>query len=444
MKFTIDTKEFKTVMNLVKTVADCSANARITAHSICLLRALPEKKHLKLEFSLNGSFLTYVFEDVAFEGEAGSDLTRSVDLSSLASLKFSGKTIQITLGKSKEGNTLEFCSGPLKGKLILSHADIEKEIESARPEAESVELNQQFSVSAFLSALAAHNYGTHHNAQEAAKRPVRIYNKKGSEDGSTSDRIMFVSKDRVAAASFTIPMTTPFKDEFNYYVRPKPLQAVLHALSLDVSPVFHFGIAKDYWRLSHGQIDVWFPNIIQEVNFDLEELVLTTSKFPAFSLQASPEALQKALTEISPFTSSAHLFTKEDMPIIRLTVENGVGIFTINTSKAKDVQIALDDIEFNTDSLAYDPTDMLNLNFKYLSECVTALISVDDKTSSKSKEKSKDKEKNKDKDKNKESIHLKWWAYRDTTAPTKGKALCLNCGDNYYWISRVRDQQRQV
>ena len=440
MKFTIDTKEFKTVMTLVKTVADCSANARIAAHSICLLRALPEEKQLKLEFSLNGSYLTYVFEEVLFEGESDSDLTRSVDLSSLASLKFSGKTIQITLGRNKEGNTLEFNSGALKGKLILSHADVEKEIESARPEAESVELNQQFSVSAFLSALNAHNYGTHHNALEAAKRPVRIYNKKGSEDGTVPDQIMFVSKDRVAAASFTIPMTTPYKDEFNYYVRPKPLQAVLHALSLETSPVFYFGISKDYWRLSHGQIDVWFPNIIQEVNFDLDELVLTTNKFPSFSLQVSPEALQRSLAEISPFTSSAHLFTKEDMPIIRLTVEHGVGIFTINTSKAKDVQIALDNIEFSTDSLDYDPTDMLNLNFKYLSECVAALINIEDKSSNKNKEKEKEKEK----DITKETIYLKWWSYKDTTAPTKGKTLCLNRGNNYYWISRVRDQQRQV
>jgi len=53
MKFTIKTKEFKNVMNLVKTVADSSASARITAHSICLLRALPEEKQLKLEFSLS-------------------------------------------------------------------------------------------------------------------------------------------------------------------------------------------------------------------------------------------------------------------------------------------------------------------------------------------------------------------------------------------------------
>jgi len=440
MKFTINTKEFKNVMNLVKTVADSSANARITAHSICLLRAFPGEKLLKLDFSLNGSFLTYTFDDVVLDSDANEstgEFRRSVDLSSLASLKFSGNTVSITLGKSKDGNTLEFTSGKLKGKLILSHADIEKEVDSARPEVDSIELNQQFAVSDFLAALSAHNYGTHQNAQEASKRPVRIYNKKGSEDGSIPDQILFVSKDKIAAASFVKAMTTPFKDEFNYYILPRPLQAVLNALSQDTSPVFHFGISKDFWRINHGQIDVWFPNIVQEVNFDLEELVTVVNSFPSFSLTVSPECLQRALSEIAPFTSSAHLFTKDDMPIIRLAVENDMGFFSINTSKAKDVVIEMEDVDFKYDKLVYDPTDMLNLNFKYLSECVASLADVEEKGSAAVKDKEKT-------PKEKEPIVLMWWPYKDVTAPTKGKTLCLKRGNNYYWISRVRDQQKVV
>lgn len=437
MKFTINTKEFKNVMHLVKTVAESSANARITAHSICLLRAFPAEKQLKLDFSLAGSFLTYTFDDVVLSGDAEEgEFRRSVDLSSLASLKFSGSTVSITLGKSKDGNTLEFNSGKLKGKLILSHPDIEKEVDSARPDINSIELNQQFAVSDFLSALSAHSYGSHHNAQEAMKRPVRVYNKKGAEDGSVPDQILFVSKDKLTAASFVKPLTTPFKEEFSYYVLPKPLQAILNALSQDRSPVFHFGISKDSWRISHGQIDVWFPNIVPEVNFDLEELVTVVNSFPAFSLSVTPECLQNALSEIAPFTTSAHLFTKDDMPIIRLTVENGVGLFTLNTSKAKDVVIEMDEVEFKHDNLVYDPTDILNLNFKYLSECVAALADTVEKgTVVKDKEKVT---------KEKEPIVLMWWSFLDTTAPTKGKTLCLKRGNNYYWIARVRDQQKIV
>lgn len=433
MKFTIKTKEFKNVMNLVKTVADSSASARVTAHSICLLRALPEEKQLKLEFSLNGSFLTYTFEDVVLEGGATEgEFKRSVDLGSLSSLKFSGKTLSITLGTSKEGNTLEFASGLLTGKLILSHEDKEKEVESSRPDASSVDLNQQFLISDFLTALSAHNYGTHHNAQEASKRPVRIYSRKMAE--SDDSEILFVSKDKIAAASFVKTTSIPIKDPFNYYIRPKPLQAVLNALSLESSPVFHFGLSKDFWRLSHGQIDVWFPNIVQEVNFDLEELVTVVGTFPSFTLKTTPEYLQKALTEIAPFTSSTHFFAKEDMPIVRLTIDNGVGVFTLNTSKAKDVMIEIENVEFTPSSVPYDPTDMLNLNFKYLNECVAALAGEE------KDKKEKDKEGNKDK----EPVYLKWWPYKDTTAPTKGKTLCLSRGNNYYWISRVRDQQRSV
>lgn len=436
MKFTINTKEFKTVMHLVKTVAESSANARITAHSICLLRAFPTERQLKLDFSLNGSFLTYTFNDVTLSDDEGMDgeFRRSVDLGSLASLKFSGQTVSITLGKSKEGNSLEFSSGRLKGKLILSHPDIEKEVDSARPDINSIELNQQFSVSDFLAILSAHNYGSHHNALEALKRPVRIYNRK---DGDDSDQILFVSKDKIAAASFTKPLTVPIKDDFNYYVLPKPFQAVLSALAQDTSPVFHFGIAKDFWRINHGQIDIWFPNIVQEVNFDLEELANITNSLPAFSLKTSPECLQAALSEISPFTSSAHLFTKDDMPIVRLTIENGTGFFTLNTSKAKDVIVEIENVEFDSGGLVYDPSDILSLNFKYLSECVSALVSIDEKGSPAIKDKEKVA-------KEKEPVHLMWWPYRDTTAPTKGKALCLRRANNYYWISRVRDQQRTI
>lgn len=426
MKFTINNKEFKNVMNLVKTVADSAASAKVAAHSICLLRAIPGEKVLKLDFSINNAFLTYTFENVAMEGDtdAETEFRRSIDLNILSALRLSGPSVSISLGRNKDGNTLEFSSGGTKGKLLLSHQDIEKDVESSRPAADAVELNQQFAVADFLSALSAHNYGTHHNAQEAAKRPVRVYNKKGSEDGSVPDQLLFVSKDKIAAANFVKPMTTPFKDEFSYYMYPKPMQAVLKALSQNNSPVFHFGIARNLWRINHGQIDVWFPNIVPDVSYDLEELVSVVNTFPSFSLTVSPDKLKEALEEVEPFTE-APLFTKEDMPVIRLAVENNVGLFTINTSKAKDVLIEMECMEFNTSDQVYDPTDILNINFKYLKECVASLIAVDDK-------------------KKDQPVILKWWSYKDVTAPTKGKTLCIQRGGNYYWIARVRDSQRSV
>ena len=103
-------------------------------------------------------------------------------------------------------------------------------------------------------------------------------------------------------------------------------------------------------------------------------------------------------------------------------------------SRMSDVMIEIENVEFTPSSVPYDPTDMLNLNFKYLNECVAALAGEE------KDKKEKDKEGNKDK----EPVYLKWWPYKDTTAPTKGKTLCLSRGNNYYWISRVRDQQRSV
>ena len=445
MKFTINTKEFKNVMQLVKTVADSSANAQITAHSICLLRAFPVEKQLKLEFCLNGSFLSYLFEDVKLDTTDEKDvgeITRSVDLGSLSSLKFSGASVNIILGKSREGNTLEFQSGRLKGKLILSHSDIEKEVESGRPPAESVELDHTFSIGDFLSALSAHNYGAHHNAQEAGKRPVRIHNKKYEETDEAN--ILFVSKDRIAAASFSKPMTTPYKDEFSYYLLPKPFQAVLNALSHDVSPVFNFGISKDFWRLHHGQIDVWFPNIINKVNFEMEDLKNLVDSSPCFTLTAPVDKLRSALSDLEPFTSDAHLFSKNDMPIIKLSVnKEEAGFFSLNTSKAKDVIVEIEDSEFVVNNLTYDPEESLNLNFKYLSECVAAL-----EGKAKTKAKGKTKKKKEDEDVSEEDkgrcITVVWWPYQDKNSPTKGKAVCLKCDGNYYWLSRVREQIRTI
>lgn len=438
MKFTINTKEFKNVMKLVHTVADCAASARVVTHNVCLLRALPDEKRLKLEFSLNGSslFLTYTFENVEIEGDFGEskEFKRSVDLGSIASLDFSGSTISIALGTSQEGNTLEFQSGLLKGKLLLSHPDVEKDVDNARPESDAVPLKQQFLVTDFLTALSAHNYGTHHNAQEAAKRPVRIYSKKNAEDVT---EILFISRDKIAAASFVVSTESPIEEDFNFYILPKPLIAVLKTLPLEYSPVFQFGLSRDFWRLSHGQFEVYFPNIIQEVDFDLEELTNVVNTYPSFTIETTPKMLSKALTAVAPFTSSSLFFAKNDMPIVRLIVENGVGYFTLNTSKAKDVEIEIENIEFTCKDQTYDPTDMLLLNFKYLSEAVAHLAGVEDKTK-------KTKEKDKEKDKEKEAIYLKWWPYQDLSAPTKGKTLCLNCGNNYYWISRVRDVQRNV
>lgn len=425
MKFTINTKEFKNVMTLVKTVADSSASARISAHSVCLLRAFPGEKKLILEFSLNGSFLTYAFQDVQIEGddEVTTEVKRSLDLGTLSALKFSGKEVSLMLGRNREGNTLEFTSGKLKGKLILSHPDVEKAVEDARPDDNSVELTQTFAVSDFLTALSAHVYGAHHNAVAASKRPVKIYSK---QIEGTSGKILFASKDAVMGSLFSKAMTSPFKEDFSYYVLPKPFRAILDALSQDISPVFHFGIARDLWRVTHGNINVWFPNIIQETKAEFDDLAEKMETTPAFTLKTTSEALQEALTEIAPFTTGSTLVAKEDTPTVRLITENGRVKFALDTAKAKDVVVDLEDVEFDEQGVVGDSKDVLMINAKYLSECVSALAANDAKA------------------KGKDPLYLLWWPHNNEAYPVRGKMFCLKQGGNYYWLARTVEKMKSL
>lgn len=429
MKFTIKTKEFKNVMQLVKTVADCSANAQVTAHNICLLRAFPSQKTLVLEFSLglaSGSFLTYTFEDIKMDGVEGVDdeVKRSIDLQTLAALKFSGETVSIVLGKNRDGNTLEFSSGKLKGKLLLSHQDIERIVEETRP-TDDIELTQTFMISDFLSALSAHTYGAHHNAVSASKRVVRIYNKQVEGD---EGKLIFASKDNVVGALFSKPMTSPYKEPFEYYVFVKPFRAILNSLSQDISNVFHFGITTRTWRIAHGNINVWFPNIVQATKAELEDVADKTEAASALTLKTSSESLQEALSEISPFTSGVTLAAKDDNPIVRFLIEGDVARFTMDTAKAKDVVVDIDDVEFFNNGLPYDKNDYLMINSKYLGECVTSLAANDT---------------TKLKDREPKPLTLLWWP-SSPDYPMKGKMICLKQGGNYYWICRIVEKVKTL
>lgn len=422
MKFTINTKEFKNVMSLVKTVADSSASAQVTAHNICLLRAFPEEKNLILEFSLGGSFLTYTFENVQISGDdtTGGEVRRSLDLSTLSALKFSGESVSIVLGRNKEGNTLEFSSGKLKGKLLLSHPDIERIVEDTRP-SEEIELTQQFQITDFLNALSAHLYGSHHNAVAASRRIVRIYNALEGEE----HKVYFASKDPNIGSYFSKTMHTPFKDEFNYYVHAKPFRAIVNSLSQDISNVFHFGINPlKAWRMSHGQMSLWFPNIVQEIKPpEFSELVAKANSVSSFTLVSDAKNIKQVLSELAPFTSGG-LSAKSDTPIVRLVANNDTVQFALDTTKAKDVVMDIEDVQFDANGLDLAESQLM-LNSKYLEECVDALALNGNKKIA-------------------EPLKLLWWPHNNADYPVRGKMLCLNQGSNYFWLSRVVESARTV
>jgi len=413
MKFTINTTEFKKVMQLVKTVAESSVATKVEAKAICLLRAFPKESKMRLDFSLKGSFLSYQFDNVDIsdvtEGTATGEFRRSVDLGVLAALKFSGKTVSISLGKNREGNTIAFSSGKMSGKLVVSHADIEREVEASRPADASVELKYQFSSSMFQKALSGHNYGSHSDSDLAVKRVVRIY-----KDGTN---LLFVSKDKHTAARIAKEYDIPSKEPIDFFILPKPLQAILNAASSE-SPNFYFGANKEMWRLSCGKIDVWFPNVLMQTAVDLEKLRGQVDSLPSFSLKIPVATLDDVLVELAPFTAGDTLLAKEDMPIVHLTVTKDRTYFSINTSKAKDVCIDLDDVEF-TNTMEEAPLDDLMLNFKYLEECTKSLT----------------------KNGSSDTITLRWWPFQNLESPTKGKTVTVNMGSDYYWITRIRPME---
>ena len=151
---------------------------------------------------------------------------------------------------------------------------------------------------------------------------------------------------------------------------------------------------------------------------DLEKLRGQVDSLPSFSLKIPVATLDDVLVELAPFTAGDTLLAKEDMPIVHLTVTKDRTYFSINTSKAKDVCIDLDDVEF-TNTMEEAPLDDLMLNFKYLEECTKSLT----------------------KNGSSDTITLRWWPFQNLESPTKGKTVTVNMGSDYYWITRIRPME---
>lgn len=434
MKFTIDRDEYYRVLKLVKIVADMSVKPTKEAYT-CLLRIYPKEPKFVLDFALQGAFLTYNFVNFTIETEEqATEIRRSLNLSVLYALKFSGKTITIELGENKEGNTISFSSGKLKGKLVVSHENIEKEIENRRPDPNKIELTHHFAISDFIKALSGHNYGSHSPSFDSTKRPTRIKNVKIEE----KDFIVFESKDRNAGARIAKVPFFPIKTPFNFYVLPAPLCTILAAIEKMDSDDFQFGISKDCWRLYHGPIDIWIPNIIHACVIDFDELYTTTQNTNCFAVLAPPKDFKSAIDELMPFLSSALLDPDEKAASIKLEVIEKEIFFTLQTNKAKDVSVKLENALFHCPMLT-DPEDpqkskpledktALRMDLRYLHDAYTAIL------------------KNLAKDDTTSSIMIKYWPYKGSQYPTQGRAFCVTCGENHFWIARmaVKEEVKHV
>ena len=416
MKFTVSTAELKNVLDLVKVVADQSEGSKVVAHSVCLFRAYPKTKELKLDFALNGSFLTYEFSDVTIGGKADSDeVRRSIDMSVMSGLKFTGKEVTIEILTKKNENTLAFSSGSLKGKILVASSEIEEQVEEARPKDGSVDLTHTFVVKDWMRVLGSHMYGSHHNAADADKRPVLVRSKDGT--------LVFDSSDKVSRAHSTLNSKHPMASAIEFRLSPKPLKAILSVLSKDTDGDFNFGVSKEFWRLHHGKIDVWFPSLTQTAKIEQDELVAKIKTSPSYMMKFPAAVIKECITELAPVLSATS--GKDDLPLVTLNVsKDKQASFTINTTKAKDVRRELVGAEFMEDRIPLEENQDICINFNFLREFVSALTA-----SAESAE---------------PVIIMKWWPYQSPDAPVKGKIICLESDNNMFAVARVREQKTTV
>jgi len=409
MRFTVATGEWQRVLKLVKAVSTASSNVRCSAHSACLFRVLPIENDVRLEFSLNGAFLVYRFESLKIlsGAETGEqEFRKALDLETLQSLRFSGREIEIEIVDKDRSSTISFSSGTLKGKVYSSIPDIEAEIEATRPGENSVPFSHQFVIKDFRTALAAHLYGQHHD-NNALKRPVRVYSREGS--------LYFESRDQIAGGA----VVKSFSDEnpIDFYLNPSHLLAVLDALDESRSTTFSFGYTEGMWRVGHERLNIWMPNLLKPVRFELQDLFHAIDTSPAYKVTVPATTLKTAISELTPFVSSSQLATKEDLPVVCLVVTQSKEVYLrVETMRAKQVTQYLGAAQFESD-LPFERDEEVYVNIKFLDEFNSHL--------------------NNNKQDDADKVWIKWWTHQDPTMPTKGKGVCLGLGANRFLTSRT-------
>lgn len=412
MRFSVSTSEWQRVLKLVRAVSQASSNVRSTAHSACLFRVFPAKGEVKLEFSLNGAFLDYTFESLKVLSlpESTEEYRKALDLETLQSLKFSGKEVEIEIIDKDRNSTISFSSGSLRGKVYASIPDIENEIETSRPRETTVDLDYQFPIKDFKTALSAHLYGQHHDTN-ALKRPVRIYMKEGT--------LHFESRDQVAGAAVVKTLSLPPKAEIDFYINPSHLLAALETLDEQENNLFFFGYTESMWRVYHMRTNIWMPNQLKPAaKVDLSELFQVIDQSPSYKVTVPTTTLKSAISELTPFVSNAHLASKEDLPVVCLVVNQQREVYLrVETLKAKQVTQYLGQASFEFD-LPFEKDEEVYVNIKFLEEFNNHL------SANRSQEAG-------------DKVWIRWWTHQDPSMPTRGKGVCLGLGSNRYLTSRT-------
>ena len=421
MKFTVNTKEFQEVLNLVKVIAASSSSSRVSPHYVCLFRAYPQKERLELDFSLNSSFMTYIFQEVKLSGgEDVKEIRSSIDLEILSNLRLTGQNVTFTLQEKQDSKILKFQSGSLKGTLLLANADVEEYVEQVRPKKGKVQLTHSFPKKIFIEGLSAHFYGYHYDEQRARKRPVRVHYDR--------ERLNFISKDKLSLGIISKGYNAPV-DEFDHLIVPTSLHAVLSVIPDSWGTQFNIGVTKESWCINFESVSVWFDNITSDKNPEVYSLVTEVEKAACYQIKVPSADFKASLEEVHPFLRNKSLATASDAPSVCLKVtKNGKVSLIVTTVKAPIVTLDLKSAKFEDNiELGVAQVHEVAVDIRFLEEFVNSLRgSVDSHLLA--KETSEEDR----------PFYLKWWPVNGETSPAKGKTVCMGFGDSVYLVSRSK------
>jgi hypothetical protein len=416
MKFTVQSTELKSVLQLVKVVSDAAAKEKVHAHSVCCMTADPEANLMTLEFALNGSFMSYRFREALLTG-SGPAIRRSVDMSVLMGFKFQGPTVEITFDSTDGGgNKIEFRSGRLRGTATVAASHIEREIDQERATLDRCNLDSTFKIKTLLDGLACHDYGAHSRVSEPARRPVNIR--------LQGDHLVFSSQDRISVGHVKKPVTTEVAQGFNLHVLAKPLIATLGAIKAGdkTREEVRFGATKACWRLQVDTLDLWFPNMLSDVRENserLDQLFAEVDSKPCFKLQFTPESIKSLLTDLAPYMSNPGLIDNDEDPTVQITATAAGTEFSVRTRKASG-NIEADCLVVE-DRIQLEPIEAhrLCLGSRYIEDFAEALLRYTEKPED-------------------DRLYIVWWPSGDEGSPTKGKVACVAYGASRYLCGRLR------
>ena len=416
MKFTVQSNELKSVLQLVKVVSEAAAKEKVHAHSVCCMTADPAANQMTLEFALNGSFMSYRFREAILTGQ-GPAFRRSVDMSVLMGFKFQGPTVEIMFDATDGGNKIEFQSGRLRGTATVAASHVEREIDADRTALDRCGLDSTFKLKTLQDGLACHDYGAHSRVSDPARRPVNIRRQ--------GDQLVFSSQDKVSVGYVKKRLTTEVAEQFNLFVLAKPLLAILSAIKAGdkTRELIHFGASKACWRLQVDTLDLWFPNLLPDIRENserLDQLFREIDTKPAFKLQFTPGAVKSLLTDLAPYISNPNLIDNDEEPTVQMAAVTGGAEFSVRNRKASgnieaDCQVVEDRLQLQA---GHEP-HRLCMGSRYLEDFAESLLKFADTPED-------------------DHLYLLWWPSGDETSPTRGKVACVAYGDSRYVCGRLR------